>query len=143
MLTFEHNEVYDYPAAVVFARLANLKGRPSWMKGIIDNRVIPEGPVQVGSRYFESGKYSGFKSEKTMLVTELVQDRSLTMETIPEEKQYFRESYLVEPLSDRSCRVRFTIQVGNVPKVAEFFMRQSMKKEQPKTAAGLKAALNE
>ncbi|GJM74365.1 hypothetical protein HMSSN036_65810 [Paenibacillus macerans] len=113
------------------------------MKGIMENRVTPEGPVQIGSQYFESGKYSGFKSEKTMFVTELIQDQLLTLETIPGEKQHFRESYLVEPLSDHSCRVHFTIQVGNVPKVAEFFMRQSMKKEQPKTAASLKAVLNE
>lgn len=142
MLTFEYTEVYDYPASVVFSQLVDLKGRTSWMKGISENRVTPDGPVQLGSKYFESGKYSGFKSEKTMIVTELVQDQLLTMETVPEEKQYFRESYLVEPTSEKTCRVHFTIQVDNVPKVAEFFMRQSMKKEQPKTAASLEAVLS-
>lgn len=76
-----------------------------------------------------------------MIVTELVQDHLLTMETTPDEKQFFRESYRIEPISDTSCRVHFTIQVDNVPKVAEFFMRQSMKKEQPQTAARLKAVL--
>ncbi|MFC4598786.1 SRPBCC family protein [Cohnella hongkongensis] len=141
MLTFKYTEVYDHSAPVVFARLVDLKGRSSWMKGIIENRVISDGPVRTGTQYFESGKYSGFKSEKTMIVTELVQDQLLTMETAPDEKQYFRESYLVEPASEQSCRVHFTIQVDHVPKVAEFFMRQSMKKEQPKTAACLKAAL--
>src|SRR5690606_3198977 len=135
---FEYAEAYDYSAATVFSRLMDLKGRPSWMKGIIDNRVTPEGPAQLGTKYFESGKYSGFKSEKNMIVTELVQDQLLTMETAPGEKQYFRESYLVEPVSEKACRVHFTIQVGSVPKVAEFFMRQSIKKEQPKTAADLK-----
>ncbi|BFH63474.1 hypothetical protein PAJ34TS1_40660 [Paenibacillus azoreducens] len=45
------------------------------------------------------------------------------------------------PVSEKSCRVHFIIQVGNVPKVAEFFMRQSMKKELPQTAAGLRAVL--
>jgi len=142
MLTFEYTEVYDHPAPIVFSRLVDLKGRSSWMKGISENRVISDGPVRLGAKYFESGKYSGFKSEKTMIVTELVQDQLLTMETAPDEKQYFRESYLVEPASEKSCRVHFTIQVDNVPKVAEFFMRQSMKKEQPKTAAGLKAVLS-
>lgn len=39
MLTFKYNEVYDYPAAVVFSRLTNLKGRTAWMKGIMENRV--------------------------------------------------------------------------------------------------------
>ncbi|MEJ8544738.1 SRPBCC family protein [Brevibacillus borstelensis] len=141
MLTFEYTETYDHPASIVFLRLIDLKGRASWMKGIIENRVTPEGPAQLGTKYFESGKYSGFKSEKNMIVTELVQDHLLTIETAPDEKQSFRESYRIEPISEKSCRVHFTIQVGNVPKVAEFFMRQSMKKEQPQTAARLKEVL--
>ncbi|GIO30311.1 MULTISPECIES: SRPBCC family protein [Paenibacillus] len=141
MLTFEHVETYDDPASSVFSRLMDLKGRDSWIKGILETRVTPEGPAQLGTRYFESGKYSGFKSEKNMVVTELVQDQLLTLETAPDEKQSFRESYRIEPVSEKSCRVHFTIQVGNVPKVAEFFMRQSMKKELPQTAAGLRAVL--
>lgn len=141
MLTFEYTEIYDYPASIVFSRLIDLKGRPSWIKGIMEARVTPEGTAQLGTKYFESGKYSGFKSEKNMIVTELVQDQLLTLETVPDEKQSFRESYRIEPISDQSCRVHFSIQIDNVPKVAEFFMRQSMKKEQPRTAAGLKAVL--
>ncbi|MFS0646028.1 SRPBCC family protein [Siminovitchia sp. 179-K 8D1 HS] len=141
MPTFEYTETYDNPASSVFSRLIDLKGRDSWIKGIMEIQVTPEGPAQLGTKYFESGKYSGFKSEKTMIVTELVQDHLLTMETTPDEKQFFRESYRIEPISDTSCRVHFTIQVDNVPKVAEFFMRQSMKKEQPQTAARLKAVL--
>ena len=39
------------------------------------------------------------------------------------------------------CRVHFTIEVGNVPKVAEFFMRQQMKKDQPQNAARLKSLI--
>ena len=138
MITFEYTEAYDHPAAVVFSRLIDLKGRASWIKGIMETRVIPEGAARLGTTYFESGKYSGFKSEKNMVVTELVQDQLLTLETTPDEKQVFRESYRIEVTTENSCCVHFTIQVGNVPKVAEFFMRQSMKKEQPRTAASLK-----
>lgn len=141
MLTFEYTETFDNPPSIVFSRLIDLKGRGSWIKGIMETQVTPEGPAQLGTKYFESGKYSGFKSEKTMIVTECIQDYLLTMETTPDEKQFFRESYRIEPISDTSCRVHFTIQVDNVPKVAEFFMRQSMKKEQPQTAARLKAVL--
>lgn len=141
MLTFEYSETYDYPASIVFSRLIDLKDRSSWIKGITEIQVTSEGPAKLGTEYFESGKYSGFKSEKTMIVTEFIQDHLLTMESAPDEKQSFRESYRIEPISDISCRVHFTIQVDNVPKVAEFFMRQSMKKEQPQTAARLKSVL--
>ena len=141
MLTFEYTETYDCSASTVFSLLTDLNRRTSWIKGIMETQVTPEGPARLGTTYFESGKYSGFKSEKTMIVTEYIQDQLLTMETAPDEKQSFHESYRIEPISDKSCRVHFTIQVGNVPKVAEFFMRQSMKKEQPQTAARLKAVL--
>ncbi|CAG7608891.1 hypothetical protein PAESOLCIP111_01108 [Paenibacillus solanacearum] len=143
MITFEYTEAYDCQAAVVFSRLIDLKGRASWIKGIMETRIMPEGAARLGTTYFESGKYSGFKSEKNMVVTELVQDQLLTMETAPGEKQVFRESYRIEVTTENSCRVHFTIQVGNVPKVAEFFMRQSMKKEQPRTAASLKEVLKD
>ncbi|MGN7168387.1 SRPBCC family protein [Paenibacillus cellulositrophicus] len=141
MLTFEYVETYEHPASVVFSHLINLQDRGAWINGIMETQVSPEGPARIGTKYFESGKYSGFKSEKNMVVTELIPDRQLTLETTPDEKQSFRESYRIEPLSDQSCRVHFTLQVGNVPKVAEFFMRQSMKKEQPQNAARLKAVL--
>ena len=53
----------------------------------------------------------------------------------------FEKAIVLSRFRIESCRVHFSIQIDNVPKVAEFFMRQSMKKEQPRTAAGLKAVL--
>jgi hypothetical protein len=141
MLTFDYADTYDYPAAAVFALLTDLQARPRWIKGILETRVTPDGPARLGTRYFESGKYSGFKSEKTMTVTEWEQDRLLTLATPPEAPQAFRESYRIAPLSAGGCRVQFTFEVGGVPKVAEFFMRQALKKEQPQNAARLKSVL--
>jgi ribosome-associated toxin RatA of RatAB toxin-antitoxin module len=141
MLTFDYDDTFDHSAAAVFALLTDLSARPGWIEGILEQRVTPEGPAHLGTSYFESGKYSGFKSEKTMTVTEFEQDRLLTMATGPDAPQSFRESYRIEPLSEGSCRVHFTTEIGGVPKVGEFFMRQSMKKEQPKTAARLKTVL--
>ena len=76
-----------------------------------------------------------------MLVTECEQDHLLTLETPAEAPNLFRESYRIEPLSEEACRVHFTVDVGNVPKVAEFFMRQEMKKAQPQNAVRLKSIL--
>src|SRR5947209_11721358 len=131
MITFEYTDVFDYPQAAVFALLTDLEERPTWIAGILEVRVTPPGPVRLGTSYFESGKFSGFKSEKTLLVTELEQDRLLTLATSAEAKDPWRESYSIWSLSETSCRVHFTIEAGNVPKVAEFFMRQAMKKAQP------------
>ena len=141
MATFEYTDTFDYPAAAVFAALTDLEARPTWITGILEVRVTPPGPARLGTSYFEAGKFSGFKSEKTLSVSEFEQDRLLTLTTPAEAKQTWRESYHIEPLSERSCRVHFTIDVGNVPKVAEFFMRQEMKKAQPQNAARLKSVI--
>jgi uncharacterized protein YndB with AHSA1/START domain len=141
MATFEYTDTFDNPAADVFALLTDLEARPTWITGILEVRVSPPGPARLGTNYFEAGKFSGFKSEKTMIVTEFEQDRLLTLATEASASNSFRESYRVEPLSEETCRVHFTVEVGNVPKVAEFFMRQEMKKAQPQNAVRLKPVL--
>ena len=141
MITFEYTDTFDYAAAEVFSLLTDLEERPNWITGIIEVRVTPAGPARLGTSYFESGKFSGFKSEKTLFVTEFEHDRLLLLTTATEAKDPWRESYRIEPLSEESCRVHFTIEVGDVPKVAEFFMRQSMKKAQPQNAERLKSML--
>lgn len=141
MLTVEYTDTFDYPAADVFALLTNLEARPSWITGIIEVRVTPPGSARLETSYFEAGKFSGYKSEKTMVVTEFEQDRLLTLATPAEVRNSFRESFRVEPLSEEACRVDFTIEVGGAPKVAEFFMQQAMKKEQPLQTTRLKSML--
>lgn len=141
MATFEYTDTFEAPAAAVFAALTDLEARPTWIAGIQQVRVTPPGPARLGTSYFEAGKFSGFKSEKTMSVTEFEQDRLLTLATDAGVPNLFRESYRIEPLSEEACRVQFIVDVGNVPKVAEFFMRQEMKKAQPQNVARLKSLL--
>ena len=141
MAIFEYTDTFDSPAAAVFALLTNLEARPTWIAGIFEVRVTPPGPALLGTSYFEAGKFSGYKSEKTMLVTEFEQDRLLTLATPAEVRNSFRENYRIEPLSEGACRVHFTVEVGGAPKVAEFFMQQQMKKDQPQQAARLKSVL--
>ena len=141
MATFAYEDTFDYSAGAVFALLSDLSVRPTWIAGILEVRVTPQGTARLGTGYFEAGKFSGFKSEKSMSVTEFEQDGLLTLCTEPAAANSFRESYRVEPLSPSTCRVHFTVEVENVPKVAEFFMRQEMKKSQPQNVARLKSLL--
>jgi uncharacterized protein YndB with AHSA1/START domain len=141
MLTFEHDDTFDYPAAQVFALLTDLEARPRWLSGIIEDRVTPPGPARPGTSLFEAGKFSGFKSEKTLTVSEFEQDRLLTLATPADAHQLFRESYRIEPISEGASRLHFAIEIGGAPKVAEFFIRQAMAKELPQMAARLKSVL--
>jgi uncharacterized protein YndB with AHSA1/START domain len=141
MLTVEYTDTFDSPAAAVFALFTDLETRPTWIAGILEVRVTPPGPARLGTSYFEAGKFSGYKSEKTMIVTEFEQDRLLTLATETSVRNSFRESYRIELLSEEACRVHFTVEVGGAPKVAEFFMEQAMKKAQPQQATRLKSIL--
>lgn len=142
MAIFEYTDTFDFPASAVFALLVDLPARPDWIHGTFyEIHVTPEGPAHLGTSYFESAKFSGFKSEKTLRVTDFEQDRLLTLASEDTSKQRWRESYRIEPLSEAACRVHFTTDVGNVPKVAEFFMRNQMQKDQPQNAARLKSLL--
>src|SRR6266566_3241921 len=105
MITFEYSETFAYPAAAVFAALTDLEARPAWIAGILEVRVTPPGPARLGTSYFEAGKFSGFKSEKTLFVTEYEQDHLMTLATPAEASNPFRESYRIEPLSEETCSV--------------------------------------
>ncbi len=100
MITVESTTTFDASAVTVFAVLTDLEARARWLSpGILEDRVTPAGPARLGTSLFESGKYSGYKSEKTMIVTEFEQDRRLSLATPPEVRESFRESYRIEPLS--------------------------------------------
>ncbi len=69
-------------AATVFAALADLEARPAWQAGIVEMRIDPQGPAQPGTCIFEIHKISGHKSEQTLTVSALEQDRHLTIATL-------------------------------------------------------------
>ncbi|MBV8931127.1 MAG: SRPBCC family protein [Kutzneria sp.] len=140
MVDFEYTETFDYPAAMVFTLLTDLPARRSWMDGILEQQITPEGPARLGTKYYEHGKFSGYESKKSSTVTEFEQDRLFTLTTVPGSPQEYRDSYRIEPISDSSCKVHFITYI-DVPKVASLFMRQSMKKSVPESAKRIKAAL--
>jgi hypothetical protein len=99
MARFEYTDTFDFAAPAVFAQPTDLNARPTWIEGILEVRVTPPGPARLATSYFESGKFSGFKSEKTLEVTEFEQDRLLTLATPAGAKDPWRETYCIEPLS--------------------------------------------
>lgn len=142
MITIESTNTFDTSATAVFSVLIDLEARATWLSpGIIEDRVTPSGPAGLGTSLFETGKYSGFKSEKTLLVTEFEQDRLLTLATAPEVRESFCERYRIEPISEGSCRLYVTVEVGGAPKLAEFFMRQTLTKDQAQAMERLKSVL--
>jgi hypothetical protein len=76
-----------------------------------------------------------------LAVTDCQPGRLLTLTTPDDAKASWGESYRIEPLSvsERACRLHFTIEVGNVPKAGEFMISKSMKKTLPKQVEQLRS----
>ena len=70
MLTREASIVIDRPIGQVFAALADTKNQPRWDTGLLEARLVPEGPVSVGTRITEVRKFMGRTSENTGEVIE-------------------------------------------------------------------------
>lgn len=141
MITLEYSEIFASPAATVFAALTDLEGRQNWQTDIVEIRVEPAGPAQMGSKVFEERKIAGYKSESTLIVSEWEQDSRLTLETPTDTKQRASESYRIEPLTDGTCRLYVTNVLDGMPRVGEFFARQTLKKMQPQYFERLKSVI--
>ena len=137
-MIIEYSDTLEAPATAVFALFSDLNARSSWITGILETRVTPLGPARLGTDLHRGWQVLRVQSEKTLIVTKYEQDRLLSMATEADARAPLREGYRIEPLSEGTCNVYFTIDAGEVPKVAEFFMRQAMKKEQPQQIARLR-----
>ena len=78
MLTREASIVIDRPIGQVFAALADTKNQPRWDTGLLEARLVPEGPVSVGTRITEVRKFMGRTSENTGEVIEFEPNARIT-----------------------------------------------------------------
>src|SRR5205823_3694976 len=119
----------------------DIEARPMWQPSLVEERITPPGPARSGATIFEVGKFSGYTSEKTMTVSEFEQDRLLALETLADAQAPFRESYRIEPISDAACRLTCHVEIGGLPKISEFFVRQATTRDLPQNFARLKSFL--
>ncbi len=70
MVKRETSIIIDRPIGEVFAVLADPKNQPQWDSSLLEARLVPEGPVSVGTRIIEVRKFMGRTSENTGEVIE-------------------------------------------------------------------------
>jgi uncharacterized protein YndB with AHSA1/START domain len=126
MIEVEHDEVLPYPAATVFAALTDLESRKDWQPDLVDIRVNPAGPTQVGSRVYEARNFKGHSTEATRVVSVCEQDKLLVLDTVGEAKQPTIERYQIEDLADGTCRLHYRTEMDGVPEMAQHFVRQGV-----------------
>jgi uncharacterized protein YndB with AHSA1/START domain len=82
MITREASIVIDRPVGQVFAALADTKNQPKWDSGMLEARLVPEGPVSVGTRITEVRKFMGRTSENTGEVIEFELNTRITRKSV-------------------------------------------------------------
>lgn len=141
MITFEYSDTFAYPAANVFAALTDIHARPSWQPDLIEARIDPAGTARPGAQVFEVRKIAGRRSETTFIVSAFEQDQRLTLETPAGGQQRISESYWIEPLPGGNCRLNSRAEIDGVPRIAQFFVHQTMTKSIPQYFERLKSVI--
>lgn len=141
MITVEYSEVLAYPAAVVFAMLTDGEARTRWQTSLLEVHMEPAGALTPGTRLVETRKYMGYKTQTTLIVGAYEPHRQFTLETAPDAPALVRESYLIEALSEQSCRLVYHTEAAGIPKMFEALARKSQERELPKNIERLKELL--
>jgi len=82
MITKETSIVIDRPVEQVFAVFADTKNQPQWDPGLLEARLMPEGPVRVGTRITEMRRFMGRVSENTGEVIEFEPNARITRKSV-------------------------------------------------------------
>ncbi len=69
MIRTRDSIIIDRPAELVFSFLADLNNLPKWQSGVVQSKVISQGPVGVGTKFSEDVKMMGRKVTANCEVT--------------------------------------------------------------------------
>ena len=81
MIKVEHSVVIDRPVEEVFAFVAAMENEPQWQSGVDEVHSTSEGPMGVGSTWFEVMRILGRRIETHYVVTEYEPNRKLSMKS--------------------------------------------------------------
>ena len=82
MITREASIVIERPVEQVFPAFADTKNQPKWDPGLLEVRLMPDGPVSVGTRIIEVRKIMGRTSENTGEVIEFEPNARITRKSV-------------------------------------------------------------
>jgi uncharacterized membrane protein len=82
MITREASIMINRPVGQVFATFADTRNQPQWDTGLLEARIRPDGPVNVGTRITEVRKFMGRTSENIGEVTEFEPNSRITRKSV-------------------------------------------------------------
>jgi uncharacterized protein YndB with AHSA1/START domain len=82
MITKETSIVINRPVKQVFAVMADARNQPQWDPGLLEARLMPDGPVSIGTKITEVRKFMGRTSENTGEVVEFEPNARITRKSV-------------------------------------------------------------
>ncbi|GCE28099.1 hypothetical protein KDA_35830 [Dictyobacter alpinus] len=123
-MNVEKSASFALPASAIFRVITNFQTKSSWQTDVLEAYLVSPGLLQQGASVFQARTYGGRRNETTLIISEYVQDRQLTLETPINERPRARESYHIKPLSEQECRLSFQLELDGIPPVLTFLVRQ-------------------
>ena len=79
MIKVEMNIEVQRPVAEVFGFVTNPANDAKWQEGVIESRLVSEGPMGVGSKIKDARKFLGIKMESELEVTEYAPNQTFSL----------------------------------------------------------------
>ena len=110
MVKVTYTLLIERPAEEVFAALTDLENTPNWQPQVIEEKLVSEGPLGVGSRIYQARWFRKQRIESTSEVVVFEPNRRWINVGVPRPGPKLRTEYLLEPQPE-STRFTFSIQL--------------------------------
>ncbi len=141
MINIEKSILINRPIEEVFTYVSDLTHSAEWQNGLVEVRMVSEGPVGVGTRYAFVRSFMGKKMEASNEIEEFVPNSKIAFKTtsgpIPLEASYLFES------TGRETKLTSTIEMhpGGFISLAEPLISASLGRDVEASLGKLKNML--
>lgn len=125
----EYSIVINQPVHKVYAYISDARNNPKWQIGVVDTRIMPDGPPHVGTKVTDAHNLAGRRIEVTYEVTELEPTRKIAVKSISG-PLLFKGTTTFEPVGD-GTRVTavFEMEATGFLKLAGGLVINNLKKD--------------
>ena len=137
MATVSSSITINQPVEKVFAYVIAVENHKAWQTGVLEARVIPDGPVGVGSTYHYTSEVMGHRMQTQLQVSAFEPNRKWSVKTTgvptPVETVYLFEA------AGSGTKLTVSMELtGGFPAAAEAMVKQQMQKSMDEQAGRVK-----
>ena len=140
MASVSSSTTISKPADQVFAHVIDVANHPKWQEGLQEAKVVPDGPIALGSIYHYTTNVMGRQMETRLEVTTFEQGKSWGVTTTGTPKPV-EMLYTFEAEGDATKLTVSMELAGGYPAAAEAAVKQQMQTTLDANAAKIKQAV--